>query len=530
MILLHVQHVENANLRNALKLVRAWAFIPVMNADRRRLRALLSFGILDTPPEQKFDSIVELARLVCRAPIALVSLVAADRQWFKARAGLDATETPLDQSVCAHTIRQDDVLVIPDLTADPRTAHNTLVTGPPHIRFYAGAVLKTDSGEALGALCVIDTETRPHGLTNEQVAALRHLAGLVMALLEMHRSMLLRDDALVSALDAREIADAAASLVEAAQVAGQVGIFEVDVTTDTIAASNTFRDIYGLPRDVPLSTADVEALVLPEDRKLASNAALRADGTAPLRAEFRIRRQADQTIRWLARRGQFQRGPDGRVLRFAGTIQDITDRKIAEAAQQLLNDELAHRMKNTFTMVGALAQQTLGRTAEPSLLKAFTDRLMTLSTAHEVLLSARWVAAGLWETAEKVLSTIIPAGRVKLEGPPLALSHEATLSLSLLLHELATNAVKYGALSVPEGHVELRWDLEDEQLVLRWNEIGGPSVTLPTRTGFGSRLIKAGLRGNGSTDIRYRDTGLFAEFRTPATHALALAPSSLERD
>src|SRR5476649_1180828 len=116
----------------------------MLASDPSRLATLLSYRVLDTPPEAQFDDIVQLARTICRTPVALVSLIAADRQWFKARVGIDdLSETPLNQSVCVHAIREPAILVIPDLTQDSRTRDNTLVTGGPQIRFYAGAVLRT---------------------------------------------------------------------------------------------------------------------------------------------------------------------------------------------------------------------------------------------------------------------------------------------------------------------------------------------------------------------------------------------------
>src|SRR6185437_11303376 len=133
------------------------------NEETARLDALLAHDVLDTPPEPQFDDVVRLAKTVCATPIALMSLVAADRQWFKAKTGLEARETPLDQSVCVHAIKEQELLVIPDLTQDARTRANPLVTGGPRLRFYAGAVLRTPEGQALGALCVIDDKPRPAG-------------------------------------------------------------------------------------------------------------------------------------------------------------------------------------------------------------------------------------------------------------------------------------------------------------------------------------------------------------------------------
>ena len=158
-----------------------------------RLLALAAFGILDTPPERGFDDIVHLARQLCAAPVALISLLDRDRQWFKARAGFPPCETDLDRSVCKFVLAETGVLQIPDLTLDPRTLGNPLVTGEPHLRFYAGAPLRSPGGEVLGSLCVIDHAPRPGGLTPAQVENLERLARQVVDQLVLRRALAERD-------------------------------------------------------------------------------------------------------------------------------------------------------------------------------------------------------------------------------------------------------------------------------------------------------------------------------------------------
>jgi GAF domain-containing protein len=141
-----------------------------------RLAALRALLILDTPPEQRFDRIVEFAAEQLEMPIVLLSLVDANRQWFKSRVGLDACETDRRSSFCAHAIHSDEVLIVPDTLHDPRFSDNPLVTGAPFIRFYAGAPLQTQPGLRVGTLCLIDS--RPRSLDATDLAILRSLCEL----------------------------------------------------------------------------------------------------------------------------------------------------------------------------------------------------------------------------------------------------------------------------------------------------------------------------------------------------------------
>ena len=150
-----------------------------------RLEALRQYAVLDSEAEQGFDGLVRVASMLCGTPISLISLVDADRQWFKARHGLDATETPREQAFCAHAILDDTPLVVPDALRDQRFEHNPLVTGDPGIRFYAGAPLITQDGHALGTLCVIDRQ--PRALDTTQLEGLQLLARQVVTQLEHRR-------------------------------------------------------------------------------------------------------------------------------------------------------------------------------------------------------------------------------------------------------------------------------------------------------------------------------------------------------
>lgn len=153
--------------------------------EKKRLKVLWQYDVLDTPSEAMFDDLAELAARICEAPIALISLVDEDRQWFKAKVGISLTETSRDISFCAHAIKQSGLFIVPDATKDARFAQSPLVTSEPHIRFYAGAPLITPDGYALGTLCVIDKV--PRELREDQKQALTILARHVVSQLELRR-------------------------------------------------------------------------------------------------------------------------------------------------------------------------------------------------------------------------------------------------------------------------------------------------------------------------------------------------------
>src|SRR5215212_9710241 len=158
-----------------------------------RLEALHRYRILDTEPERGFDDLALLASHICGTPIALITLVDADRQWFKSRVGVSIVETPRTISFCTHAIQQRDLFVIPDARVDARTRDNPLVTGDPKIRFYAGAPLVTPDGHALGTLCVLDHVKRT--LTADQVEALTALRRQVESQLELRLNLIEREHA-----------------------------------------------------------------------------------------------------------------------------------------------------------------------------------------------------------------------------------------------------------------------------------------------------------------------------------------------
>lgn len=486
--------------------------INTLVADPDRLDVLHDLDLLDSPAEPVFDDIALTAAALCEAPIALVSLVDEHRQWFKARVGFEAKQTPVNQAVCAFALEADDLLIIPDLLYDPRTSSNPLVTGGDGIRFYAGAPLRTATGVALGSLCVIDKTPRLQGLTDAQRRGLEALARQVMATIALRRRIIEREASLVTQVEERRMLRQWMENVNAAHIAGGIGTFRYDRQTREFSISHEAQALFGLPPGDHYTPEVFERLVVEEDRHVASNARSRVDGSAMLDVVYRVRRANDQQIRWIARKATWERDEHGKIVAMIGSLQDVTQ-------DTLVREELSHRFKNLMSMVLAISTQTLRSVKERDAVEAFEQRLLALAGANDMLARQHWSAAYINDAIDKVLDALGIGQRVHREGAAVLLGAQATIGLSLVVHELATNALKYGALSQEDGSASLAWRIEglgnEAQLVLEWAERDGPPVTPPERRGFGSRLIAMGLLGAGGGTISYDETGVCACIMAP---------------
>lgn len=241
----------------------------------------------------------------------------------------------------------------------------------------------------------------------------------------------------------------------------------------------------------------------------------------PYQTEFRLR-SSDGSFHWHLARALPIRNTAGRITRWIGTNTDISKLKLAEEQQQLLTDELEHRMANTMAMVSAIATQTFRTAATKEDAQGVLEaRLLALNQAHAVLVQSSWKNAPMATVVEGALAPYRSGEkRIAIGGPVVNLPAKQALSLALALHELATNATKYGALSVPGGKVDVTWSVTPDDggrwLRFAWREQGGPLVSAPTRRGFGSRLIESTLSADfGNTArIDYARDGLLCTFTT----------------
>ena len=232
-----------------------------------------------------------------------------------------------------------------------------------------------------------------------------------------------------------------------------------------------------------------------------------------------VRRRKDGTLVEISLTVSPIRGADGKVVGASGISRDITERKRSDAQVSVLAREAEHRAKNLLANVGAMVQLSQADTPD-GLKKAIAGRIAALANVHSLFAQSRGTGAELGSLAKQELAPYSPDERMRtqVDGPTVVLKPDLAQAIAVALHELATNAAKYGALSVPEGQVRVEWSrAADGRVVLRWTEVGGPPVTPPTHKGFGTHVMEAMIRGHvgGHVRLDWRAEGLACEITLP---------------
>ena len=475
--------------------------------ERLRAAAIAEHDIEQMRDDATLERITDFAAALCETPVALVSIVEETRQTFLSRTGLDATETPRDQSFCAHAMLEDEIMVVPDALLDPRFAENPLVLGEMGVRFYAGAPLIRDDGVTLGSLCVIDTVPRS-GLTPLQQQGLRVLAADVMMRLSDSRATAASRVAISDSEGRfRTLADTMPQMVWSTQPDG-------------------FHDYYNARwyefTGMPAGSTDGEAwndMFHPDDQDRAWALWRHSlDTGKPYQIEYRLRRH-DGQYRWTLGRALAVRDEQGAIVRWFGTCTDIHEQKEASEEREIIAQELSHRIKNIFAVIAGLI--AFSARANPGFKQIADDlraRVTALGRAHDFVrphsAQSRPVAApsSLHGLLGELFAAYQPLDgvRIMVQGGDVEIDDRSATPIALLFHELATNATKYGALVSDTGMVTI--DIRDEpgRIVMDWQERGGPPVTAPVRSGFGSQLIElsAVRQLGGTVDQRWDRDGL----------------------
>lgn len=361
--------------------------------------------------------------------------------------------------------------------------------------------------------------------------AILALLGLALVVRRQHAAL----ETALTGLEQR-VAERTASLREGEErlrvaiAAGRFGTWETDVRTGVTTRSPRAQEIFGFPQELRASpAADWAKRIHPADRERVLGAwerALRGE-QGGYREEYRFRRP-DGSWRWLESTAAVVRSDPltGRPLRMAGTIQDFTERHEAEERRELLTQEVNHRARNTLAVVQAILRLTRADSAA-EFARLVEGRVAALARAQALLAAERWTGVPLRALlADEVAPFGGPedpacpgAGRFSLDGPALRIRAEAVQPLGMVFHELATNAVKHGALSAPEGRVAVVWQVDEAQgaLRIRWAEHGGPRPELPRHRGIGSRVIEATVAGQlgGALDRRWPAEGFTCDLTLP---------------
>ncbi|HEV7343621.1 MAG: PAS domain-containing protein [Sphingopyxis sp.] len=314
-----------------------------------RVAALEGYAILDTPVEAEFDDVVRLAAETFAAPIAVVNLVSNDRQWFKAEVGIGARELPLDVSICAHAILQNDFLVVPDTRKDPRLDCNPLVTADDGLRFYAGAILRSAAGLPIGTVCVLDREARPDGITAHQRLVLEVLARQVMTQLELRKSLveqkLLAADLRAEVLQRADAETALRGVEERYRLVSRAtndAVWDWDFATDYVIWNEALEAAHGhRPDAVKPTGAWWIAHIHPDDRaRVDASIHAAIDGSAASWSDEYRFLQANGDYAAILDRGHIIRDDAGKAVRMIGAMLDLTERQRTRAILTINEERL----------------------------------------------------------------------------------------------------------------------------------------------------------------------------------------------
>lgn len=309
-----------------------------------------------------------------------------------------------------------------------------------------------------------------------------------------------------------------------AQELGGVGSFDWDLDDDTAEVSDQLRQIFGLPPERPTSSEHFfSEVVHPDDAaplRDAVTAALEAGDV--FKSEFRIIRLTDGELRWVQVQAGVVRDRKCGRTRFMGIVRDVTERRQAQERLELLMREVDHRGKNLLAVMRSVVQRTQAASAG-ELIAAMTGRIEALARVHTLLADSSWVGVRLEALVHDELAPFgTTSVRAQYRGPSVKLQPAAAQMMGLVLHELATNAAKHGALSTPEGRVAVEWSVDRKtgELTLYWTERGGPEVEPPDSRGFGTSIIQSGLayQLGATVQMDWQSHGLVVHFTLPAEY------------
>ncbi|MBR0713496.1 HWE histidine kinase domain-containing protein [Bradyrhizobium liaoningense] len=327
-----------------------------------------------------------------------------------------------------------------------------------------------------------------------------------------------------------ELEKSTAKLIESEQrrsmaiAAGKMGSWDWDwINGDWMWDEGQYR-IFGVtPETFNVTSANVQALLHPDDvDQFRLAIAAFNKGADAYEAEFRVNRP-DGDVRWCVGTAAATLDGSGRVVRVSGVTVDITERKRAEARQNLLAREVDHRAKNALALAQSIVRLTRADDVK-TYVDAVEGRINALARVHTILSLSSWQGAELRKLIDEELAPYALGGQVRLTGPEVQLAPVTAQTLTLALHELFTNSAKYGALSTRSGRLSISWEADDTMLALTWDEAGGPRVSPPEVRGFGTKSLLASVESQlgGQATFDWRSEGLLCRLEVPLTRKMPL--------
>lgn len=476
---------------------------PAGLAPQVREAATAALGVLEGKPDRAFDQTTRLAAGLIQSPTALLAVRHGELIRFISTYGMpaelqEALAVPAEQSYCHLVIESETPVSIRDARNNPVAAPAGLWRHG--IESFLGVPIRDRNGIVVASLSVADRTPRTWSLRD--LLTLKGIAQQLMRELE-NRAML------------RTLAESEERLRAASAAAG-FGIHETRTAANESTWSAELARILGHGSSVMLVPwpGAILAATHPEDRSaMAAHVAQISRIPGPYEREWRIVRP-DGSMRWLLDRGE-TRGPvdpqTGLAAQVTGIIVDITERKLYEEKILMLMREVNHRAKNMLGLVQAMARQTAAATPA-EFVSRFSARIQALSATQDLLVQNEWHGIDIRDLVRAHLAVFedLIGNRIELQGPHVRLTPAAAQGIGLALHELATNAGKYGSLSNDAGKVQVAWDQDGQTFRICWQETGGPPVQEPKKAGFGKTIITyaAETSVEGQSDLAFRPGGV----------------------
>jgi PAS domain S-box-containing protein len=428
---------------------------------------------------------------------------------------VDGFEIRPTNPACGKVAFTGERIIVEDVTTDPLWEPYRALAQQHSICACWSFPIRSVADKILGTIAIYyDGPREPRQEDIEAVELLTQTAALII---ERHK-------AAEESAAAHERLRRSVSRLRLALAGARAGAWEWDAGTDDVVWSPEIFAITGVASEAGVPGLETCLTMIEEkdrDKAVSDVKAALSEG-GPFTTEFRIRR-TDGTVIWLSISGVVDHVETGKPLRAYGILQDITEWKAQEEQIHLLMREVNHRSKNMLSLVQVIARQTAAREPE-DFISCFTERIQALAASQDLLIRNEWQGVDVEDLARAQLAHFVDliGSRIVVDGPRLRLKPASAQAIGLALHELATNAGKYGALSTGAGRVDIRWGIDGDTLTMSWTEREGPPVSKPKRRGFGTTVIEtmANHSLDGEVELAYAPSGVTWRLACPTANAL----------